>query len=720
MSGVAGSNQDADIDLARLFAAVWERKRRVLGITVLAAGVAFAATTMMKPSFRGEARILIESRSATFIGGQAQPAANDPILDALNITSQAEVLQSSDLIKEVARELRLYEIAEFDPDGQSLLPNPLVLLGLAQDPLSVAPEERVIREFREKLKVYPVENSRIIAIEFSSHDPKLAAAIPNKMAEVYLTFQSGAKLDTQSDTARWLEPEIASLTEKVREAERKVADYRAEAGLFQTAQSGSFAAQQLNDISAELTRVRGERANAQARAENVRAALEAGRDSDTMADVVGSQVIQRLKETEANLQAQISDQSTVLLDNHPRLKGLKAQLQGIRRQIDSETQNILASLDNEAEVSRLREEQLIQQLNALKSNSARVGEEEVGLRALEREAAAQRQLLETYLARYREAASRQGPGAAPADARIVSTAIEPMQPYFPKVVPIVIVVALASLILSAIAIMLAELFSGRALKLPAERQMEDAEAEQTVHQVHRMQAEAVAEFERIEAAAREQAPEPTADLPQDEPAAAVPADGDEAFGIDNVAGYLSRYDVSVALAVSPEGDQGSTATVILARAVADHGRTVVLLDMTGSALPSLLMGAATLPGVTDLLCGEAAFGEAIHPDRLSEAHIIPQGKSAAAIAMKAIDRLPMIIDALADAYDHVLVECGPADLEGVSRLSRGRDTEIIFSVGDPEGEVFLDRLKAFADAGYGNLLVMQSGNAAPDRGSRAA
>ena len=695
MSGVASSNQDADIDLARLFAAVWERKKRVLGTTVLAAGVAFAATMMMAPRFRGEARIRIEARSPTFIGGQAQAGANDPVLDTLNITSQAEVLQSSDLIKQVAHDLRLSEVGEFDPDGQSLLPNPLVLLGLAQDPLSVAPEERVIREFREKLKVYPVENSRIIAIEFSSHDARLAAAIPNKMAEVYLTFQSGAKLDTQSDTAKWLEPEIAVLTEKVREAERKVADYRSDAGLFQTAQSGSFAAQQLNDISAELTRVRGERANAQARAENVRAALDAGRDSDTLTDVVGSQVIQRLKETEANLQA-------------------------IRRQIDSETQKILASLDNEAEVARLREEQLVQQLNALKANSAKVGEEEVGLRALEREATAQRQLLETYLARYREAASRQGPGAAPPDARIVSTAIEPLQPYFPKVVPIVVVVALASLILSAITILLAELLSGRALKLPAGQQLEEAESEQGVHHVHRMQADAVAEFERIEAAAREQAPEPSADLPRDAPAAAVPDAEEDAFGIDNVASYLGRHAVSVALAVSPEGDQGSTATVMLSREVADQGRTAVLIDMTGSALPSRLMGAVDLPGVTDLLCGQAAFGEAIHPDRLSDAHIIPRGRADAATAMKGIDRLVMIIDALAEAYDHVLVECGPADLEGISRLCRGLHGEIIFSVGNPADEAFLDQLKAFAEAGYTNLLVMQSGGAVSGRRQQAA
>src|SRR5690606_6090939 len=135
--------------------------------------------------------------------------------------------------------------------------------------------------------------------------------------------------------------------------------------------------------------------NSEARAENVRAALKAGRSSDTISDVVSSQVIQRLKEAETNLQTQISDQSTSLLEGHPRLKGLRAQLAQIRQQISSETQKVLASLDSEANVSRLREQQLMTQLNALKADSARAGEEEVGLRALEREATAQRQLLET-------------------------------------------------------------------------------------------------------------------------------------------------------------------------------------------------------------------------------------------------------------------------------------------------------------------------------------
>ncbi|SFB50477.1 exopolysaccharide transport protein family [Rhizobium sp. NFR07] len=751
MSGVNGNHQDVDIDLGRVIAAVWERKGRILAITALAAVAALVSTSMMKSSYRAETRLLIESRSPNLNGGDPAAAANDPVLDSLNITSQAQLLQSTDLIRQVARDLKLSQYPEFDPAGQSLFPDLLVMLGLKLDPMALDPEDRVIKEFRDKLNVYAVENSRVIAIEFSSHNPQLAASIPNRMAAVYLQLQSGAKLDNHSETAKWLEPEIANLTQRVKEAETKVAEYRTQNGLFQTTETNSFSTQQLNDISAELARVRGERANAEARAENVRTALEAGRDSDTLADVVSSQVIQRLKEAEANLQAQISDQSVVLLNNHPRLRGLRAQLSGIRQQIDTETRKILGSLDSEAEVSRLRERQLMAQLNNLKADSAKAGEEEVGLRALEREAAAQRQLLETYLARYREATSRLDSNATPADARVVSQAVEPAEPYFPKIIPIVIVVTLATLIVSCLAVMISELFSGRALR-PVNRDPSDEVEEVESHKVERVSvAKPLAAPVAAEVTAPPQPqprPEPRSE-PEQKPApqsvaapveeprlereavvqqtpvvtqnvaapAHVPSGGietpdnadapDQGFTIASVVRHLQRYDVPVATAVSPGGDEGSTATVMLARAAAEAGRTVVLVDLTGSACPTRLMAENDrLLGITDLLSGESAFGDAIHPDRLSDAHIIPQGISDPVKAMRGVDRLTMIVDALSDAYDLVLIECGPAETGGLSRLVRSDRTEVILSVPG-FSETDITRLVLdYAEAGFRNLLVM--------------
>ena len=721
MSSVA-RDQDVDIDLGQLARAVWARRLRILTITLVGAGVAFAGAKIMSPQYRSETRILIEPRAPAFANTQqVNDASAGPLMDELNIASQVQLLQSADLLKKVINDLKLYNLPEFDDAANgSAMSSILVKLHLKKNPLENPPEERVIDAFVERLQVYQVPGSRVIGINFTSKDPKLAAAIPNAMANVYLSTQSGAKLDSNSEATRWLEPEIEGLRRKVSEAEKKVAEYRTSHGLLQTNGTTTFPAQQLNDISAELTRVRGDKANAEARAQAVRNALSSGEASDTLPDIMSSQAIQRLKATESGLQSQISDLQTSLLNNHPRLKSLRAQLADIRTQIRQETQKILTSIENESKVADLRASELERQSDTVQATSARAGEDEVGLNALEREANAQRQLLETYLVRYREAASRADSNSSPADARIVSRAVEPVDPYFPKAVPIVVVAAVATLIMSAIITMLAELFSGRALR-PVDASPEAIEAEAAVEEKHVPQAAPIAVAVR-----KPVQPSMLAVVAdEDEPVAAVEAaeapEDDNEFSIASVADYLTGSRAPLAIAISPTGDNGSAATVSLTRTLADAGRRVILIDMTGSGYPTELMveDQAAL-GVTDLLCGEAAFGDTIHSDRLSDAHLIPQGQSDVRRAMRGVDRLSLLLDALAAAYDLVVVECGSADVAGVSRLTRSRDVEIILSLPEVEETIFVALMTEFQAAGYERVVLMSGGEGAEQEFGRAA
>lgn len=397
MSSLDRDQHDVDIDLAQLFRAVWARKGRILAGTALVGVLAFVGASSISPSFKGDAKLLIEPREPSFSASGASSAAVEPLPDELNIASQVQLLQSVDLIKQVARELKLSERAEFDPDSTpSAITDFLVLFGLQSNPLDLPPEERVIKAFKEKVNVYQVDKSRVIGIEFTSKDPKLAAAVPNAMMDVYRSLQSGAKLDSNSDAVRWLETEIANLREKVREAEQKVAEYRSSAGLMSLgSDQSSFSGKQLSDISTELARVRSERASAEATADNLRASIKAGKSTETLDAIARSESIQRLKATESQIRAQISDLSTRLLDGHPQMKALRAQLVGIREQVQAESLKVAASLENEAAVARERETQLLAQMNTLKADSAQAGEDEVGLKSLEREATAQRQLLET-------------------------------------------------------------------------------------------------------------------------------------------------------------------------------------------------------------------------------------------------------------------------------------------------------------------------------------
>ncbi|MCC8933816.1 exopolysaccharide transport family protein [Rhizobium sp. 'Codium 1'] len=738
MPSLDRDQHDVDIDLAQLFRAVWQRKGRILAATALVGVLAFVGANTISPSYKSDAKLLIESRQPNFSASGTASSTAEPMPDELNIASQVQLLQSVDLIKQVARDLKLNERTEFDPDSSpSAMTDFLVLFGLTSNPLELPPEERVINAFKEKLNVYQVDKSRVIGIEFTSKDPKLAAAVPNAMMDVYRLLQSGAKLDNNSDAVRWLETEIANLREKVREAEQKVAEYRSSAGLMSLgSDQSSFNGKQLSDISTELARVRGERASAEATAQNLRASIKAGKSTDTLDAIARSESIQRLKAAESQLRAQISDLSTRLLEGHPQMKALRAQLSGIREQVQAESLRVAASLDNEAAVARERETQLLAQLNTLKADTARSGEDEVGLKALEREATAQRQLLETYLARYREASTRLDKDASPADARVISTAIEPQEPSFPKVLPITIVATLSTLILSAVAVMLAELFSGRALRPSGAmapvfvRRDEEEVEEQTSVEMPRQRPQDAPPASLMQASLLNVAPD--ADL-VDEMEQAIAAEhgadalqdasGEEAdeFSVASVADYLVEQQARIAFAISPSGDDGSTGTVALARELADRGHRTVLVDMTGSACPSRLMASwRDLPGVTDLLTGDAAFADCIHSDHSSSADIVPQGNADIRQAMRGADRLSMIVDALADVYDVVLVECGPANADGVARLSRNGHHEIILSAPEPQAQELAEIMIAFEDVGYTDLVLLSVKNPPVRRARDAA
>ena len=102
----------------------------------------------------------------------------------------------------------------------------------------------------------------------------------------------------------------------------------------------------------------------------------------------------------------------------------------------------------------------------------------------------------------------------------------------------------------------------------------------------------------------------------------------------------------------------------------------------------------------------------IHPDRYSDCHVIPEGTADPVRAMRAADRLPIIMQSLTTAYDLVVVECGPTDAQGIRRLV-GEGTEVFVSVLEPDDTVAEAAVKLIEN-GYPDLtLVTPAGHEAP-------
>ena len=227
--GVAQAN--GELDLGALGRALWGKKLRILALTLIAAALAFATVNLITPRYRSEARILIETRENIFLRPDAEKNAMErgATVDQEAVTSQVQLILSRDLAREIIKQLKLGELAEFDPvlRGPSLLRSVLSLSGFVKDPMSMTPEERVLKSYFDRLQAFQVEKSRVIAIEFESEDAELAARAANAIAEGYLALQRSAKQDQTRAAGSWLAGEIESLRKKVADAEAKVEQYRA-------------------------------------------------------------------------------------------------------------------------------------------------------------------------------------------------------------------------------------------------------------------------------------------------------------------------------------------------------------------------------------------------------------------------------------------------------------------------------------------------------------
>src|SRR6195952_3489150 len=447
-----------DLEFRLLGQALLRNRKWIVVPTLLAAVLSIAAVNLITPRYKSEARILIDGRENIFLRPNGERIEERTALDPEAVTSQVQLLLSRDLAREIIKKNKLAERPEFDPVLQGLSPvkSLLALFGIGRDPFSLTPEERVLDAYFERFTAYAVDKSRVIVIEFQSRDPELAARVANSIADGYLVLQQNARQDQARSAGQWLSGEIDSLRKKVAESESRVEEFRSKSSLFVGTNNTTLSNQQMGELNTQLNNARALKSDAESKSQLIREMLQSGKPIEA-SEVLNSELTRRLSEQRVTLRAQLAEQSSTLLDGHPRIKELKAQLGDIDRQLREEASKISRSLDNDSRIAGGRVEGLSASLEQLKKQATSTNGQDVQLRALEREAKAQRDLLESYLAKYREANTRENIDAAPADGGIISRASVSNSPAYPKKLPIVLIATLATLMLSAGAVATGEL-----------------------------------------------------------------------------------------------------------------------------------------------------------------------------------------------------------------------------------------------------------------------
>ena len=435
---------------------LWFRRRLIIAVSLFVAIIGFIHVNQLVPIYTATSTLMIGANETQVVDIE-QVLSRDNF--GYGAVAEVEVLRSRGLANKVIERLNLLNYEEFNPslrvqeegfwDFLKYL-NPKTWIPKSwkqavkeaisgQVVQQVLPSEEEIAHrkvvaatdiFLSKLNVDSIEWSNVLTIEVNSLSPVLAARIANELPEAYMLDQLQAKFDATEKATAWLTEQLAGLETQVAESERAVEIYREAHGLSKST-TNNIQNEQLSELNSQLIVARADRAQAEARlAQLTRLVGADGQGIEMAGDVLSSPQIQQLRMLEAQAISRVTELSVEYGPKHPRMLQVNAEIEDIQQRMDNEIGKITLALENELELTRTRELSLQNSLRESQQQSGLQNRESVQLRALEREAVANRVLYETFLNRFKETSSTQGMETS--DARVISAAEVPSSPSYPN------------------------------------------------------------------------------------------------------------------------------------------------------------------------------------------------------------------------------------------------------------------------------------------------
>lgn len=538
--------------------------------------------------------------------------------------------------------------------------------------------QRIVDTVLSKVDVEPVARSYVLSVEADSFDAVTAAKLANGFAAAYVEQERDKKWQATHDAEIYLKKRIDEMQRAVAKSDQAVEDYRRQAGLLRGATTG-VTEQQLTELNTQLILAQAAKAEADARLSEALSLSKRADAAETIPQVLSSPTIQSMKQQQIEVQRKIAELSSTYGEMHPKMQNARAEAQELRQKIQIEVNRVIGGLRNEARSAGARYAALRDNFTRLKAEMGSANEKSIELQALDREAAANRSLLEAMLGRYKETVAQQD--LVQADAQIIAPASVPDSPSFPPRLPLIAMAALGGLAIGVLVAFVVENFD-KTFRRPDE--IEDSTGLSTLALVPTLTRRARPAHHVL-----------------DKPVSPF-SDALRRLYIsmqcDNPA-EPSRL-IMVASAVPKEGK--SVLCASLGRLLASSGRRVLLIDCDWRR-PSQhrLFGAKNRGGLASVLTGESTLENAVYHDRASGARVLFAGASRPHnLDLLNSNVMRQLLVDVANSYDAVLLDTPPV-LVGAEVLHLARlvdKTVFLVRWGRTPREVALDALKQIVEA----------------------
>ncbi|HEY2405858.1 MAG TPA: polysaccharide biosynthesis tyrosine autokinase [Polyangiaceae bacterium] len=231
-------------------------------------------------------------------------------------------------------------------------------LGLMSDATFIGPQnsehkmapEQVAEGLRARLKVEPIEDSRLARVKFTDADPARAQRILTAVVDTYVEQNLDTTLDATNKTVEWLDMQLARLKGDLESQEMDLHDFKIKYNLLSVSygdQSNMLRAQ-IQQLNETLTALKAKKENVVARIDILKK-INPEDPADVPASVLfTSDTLSMLrssyidaKRERASLKAFGKD------DNHPQVQAASAAVEASRGALTAELANIKHGADLE-------------------------------------------------------------------------------------------------------------------------------------------------------------------------------------------------------------------------------------------------------------------------------------------------------------------------------------------------------------------------------------
>jgi polysaccharide biosynthesis transport protein len=405
-------------------------------VLIATVGITLAVSFMLPKKYMASTSMLVDVRSPDPISAIIDRG----VILPPNLTTQIDVIKSDRVARKVVAALRLDQ-------------NPVVRQQWIEATGGRGRLDVWLAELLQKrLSVKPSRDSMIITIEYEGADPSFAAAVANAFAQAYIDVNIELKVEPARQYAGWFAQQSKLLRENLEKTQTTLSAYQQEKGIVARDEQLDAETAKLNDLTAQLTVVQAQTADAQSK-------QRSGSAASALPEVAQHPLITGLKADIARQEAGLQQIGGELGRNHPSYQRLATQIAALKQQLEIETRHITSGFSASRGVGKDKEAELRAAIEAQKLKLLQIKSERDELAVLQRDVDAAKKTYEAVAARFTQASLESQ--ATQTNVSVLTPAVAPIEPSSPNILRFTFAAILIGTLLGAAAAYVLEMADRR-------------------------------------------------------------------------------------------------------------------------------------------------------------------------------------------------------------------------------------------------------------------